>query len=362
LRAVSLSQQPVFEMLKKDFVVGVFDITGQPWAGASGQHALNSTAIATTDGAGPHNIQMFVLAPDGTVIHCLPGYWEAKDLAIELKFAEDLYRVYTDSSMTLAQKRQIASAMQLEHIKKHSVAMQVRSRMQPFDAQHELARRDNNGTVIRPPVVGPLLAMAGFRLTGIVKSTDEIMHERMARQPYVPYDQFDIADFVDYGTQFYDRRENGVKKRVLAKVESELFGHQAKQSSSSSGDARTPAANETPTAAASSMPVRIDRTSIGQADRTQSSEVVSSSAESNDKQTIHSAKDTTQSSEVVSSSAESSDKQTINSGKDTTQSSEVVSSSAESSDSQAINSAKDTTSIAGQSSSIAVRAQLKAEH
>jgi hypothetical protein len=227
---VSLSQEPVFDMLKSNFVVGVRDITGQPWAGASGQHAFNDSATGTTDGAGPHNIQMFVLAPDGTVIHCLPGYWAPKDLAFELQFAEQLYKVYRDTNMSLDEKRKLAGAMQLDHIKKHSVAMQVRSRMQPFDAKFELARNDDDHTVIRPPVVGKLLALSGFKLAGIVKSTDEIMHERMAKQPFVSYENFDVASFSDYGKQFYDRNENGLQKRVLAKVESSLLRHKPKES------------------------------------------------------------------------------------------------------------------------------------
>jgi hypothetical protein len=40
------------------------------------------------------------------------------------------------------------------------------------------------------------------------KGTDEIMHERMARQPFVPYDSFNVAAFVDYGLQKYDKHED----------------------------------------------------------------------------------------------------------------------------------------------------------
>ena len=53
-----------------------------------------SEAVFTTNGAGPHNIQMFVLAPDGTVLTCLPGYWQSDDLAGELNLAEDLFKLF----------------------------------------------------------------------------------------------------------------------------------------------------------------------------------------------------------------------------------------------------------------------------
>ncbi len=223
---MSLSQEPVFPLLKNDFVVGVRDISGEPWAGSSGWHDVNGAAIATTNGAGPHNIQMFILAPDGTVIHCLPGYWSAKDLASELEFAKQLFNLYQDPQMSLAEKRLMAGKMQLQHLKRHSLATQLRSRMQPFDAQFELQRRDNKGTVRRPPLLGTVLAFTGLgQLTSVAKSTDEIMHERMAKQSFVPYDRFDVIGFCDYGTQFYDRRENRVTARLLGKLESSIRRH-----------------------------------------------------------------------------------------------------------------------------------------
>ena len=40
-----------------------------------------------------------------------------------------------------------------------------------------------------------------------VKTTDVIMHERMAQRPFVPYDKFDVAQYADYGKPFYDKHE-----------------------------------------------------------------------------------------------------------------------------------------------------------
>lgn len=62
----------------------------EPYAGNSGTHKSRGNAVDTTSGAGLHNIQMFVMNPDGTVIHCLPGFWNPQDLADELTLARKL--------------------------------------------------------------------------------------------------------------------------------------------------------------------------------------------------------------------------------------------------------------------------------
>jgi len=101
---VSLSTDPTFSVLKKDFVCGYKDISHKHWAGASGKHRPDENAVDTTNGAGPHNIQMFVMTPDGVVLHCLPGYWKSEDLASELQFAEKINQVWQDPHMTSTRK------------------------------------------------------------------------------------------------------------------------------------------------------------------------------------------------------------------------------------------------------------------
>jgi hypothetical protein len=41
-----------------------------------------------------------------------------------------------------------------------------------------------------------------------LKTTDQVVHERMAQRPYVPYDQFDVEKFSDYGQLRYDKKED----------------------------------------------------------------------------------------------------------------------------------------------------------
>ena len=57
---MSLSSDPMFSVLKSQFVCGTRDITGQPWAGVSGEHELDGQAYLAYNGAGPHNIQLFL--------------------------------------------------------------------------------------------------------------------------------------------------------------------------------------------------------------------------------------------------------------------------------------------------------------
>jgi hypothetical protein len=204
---VSLSQDPAFTQLKNDFVCGTKDITGAPWSGFSGIHPIDGGAVHTTNGAGPHNIQMFVLAQDGTVLTCLPGYWHPEDLAHELELATELNKVWTDRKLTREQKNAKFTEMHLQHIAEHPRTMTKRSQMQGFDKKFEEKQRLAETDTV--------YAMTGGRNDGpIFKTTDVIFHERLAKQPFKPYASFDVVAFSDYGRAKYDKKEEGGQPAV----------------------------------------------------------------------------------------------------------------------------------------------------
>ena len=158
---MSLSQEPAFSTLKNYFVCGTRDISNEPYAGLSGSHDVSGNAVDTTNGAGPHNLQLFILSADGTVLTCLPGYWHSQDLLTEMQFASQLNQVWLNPKLSRGQKDQISAA--------------------------------NSG--MKPP-------------PSAFKTTDEIMHERMAQRSFVAYNYFDVAAFSDYGKQKYDKHED----------------------------------------------------------------------------------------------------------------------------------------------------------
>jgi hypothetical protein len=196
-------------MLKDDFVCGYKDITHEPYAGTSGSHGVQGKVAKTTNGAGPHNIQMFVIAPDGAVLHALTGYWYPQDLARELVFAEQLNALYGNPTLSIDQKKTRFRQLQLAHVQSHPADMVRRSHLQGFDAlyeaQHKLATTD---TIRDTGAVKAALANHSHVPMDAFKTTDEIVHERMAQRPFVPYDKFDIATFVDYGKLHYDKDED----------------------------------------------------------------------------------------------------------------------------------------------------------
>jgi len=202
---VSLSNEPVFSLLKDQFICGYKDIEGKGYAGSSGKHLPTGQAVDTSNGAGPHNIQIFVLAADGTVLHCLPGYWHAEDLATELQFAQQLNKVWQDQKLSIQQKDQLFSQMQLAHLKDHSRAERNRSHMQGFDVLFEKDHRLASTDVFYHNPIDPRTGKLDNRL---VKTTDVIMHERMAARPFEPYKMFDTAVYSDYGKPMYDKEED----------------------------------------------------------------------------------------------------------------------------------------------------------
>ena len=207
---MSLSNDPAFSRLQSRFVCGYQDITGFDYAGRSGIHDVGGNAIRTTNGAGPHNVQLFVLAPDGTVLTCLPGYWDSQDLVRELDLAEQLYTLWKDPALSRAEKDRQFTEAQLAHVATHPFGMTRRSRMQGFDQKFEARRRlDTSDAIVDRDAVAAAGSGAGMRgLQSAFKTTDVLMHERMSRRPFVNYRDFDTAAYVDYGRPKYDKRED----------------------------------------------------------------------------------------------------------------------------------------------------------
>jgi hypothetical protein len=201
---VSLSSEPAFSLLQKDFICGYKDISHKKYAGASGKHEPDEQAVDTTNGAGPHNIQMFVITPDGVVLHCLPGYWHAQDLASELKFAERINQVWLDPNLSDAEKRQAFSQMNLEQISMEPKGMSNRSHMQGFDLQYEAKHSPNSGFFKNPQLVD---TTTGKTPPNNVKTVDIVMHERMAQRPFLAYKNFDVPTYSSYGKNEYDKHE-----------------------------------------------------------------------------------------------------------------------------------------------------------
>jgi hypothetical protein len=206
---VSLSSDPAFSLLKKYFVCGYRDITYEPYAGVSGRHEVGGNAVDTSNGAGPHNLQLFFLASDGTVLSVLPGYWHSQDLVPEMNLAAQLDKVWTDNSLSRTQKDQMFRNMQLAHVSQHSPGMVKRSKMQSFDMQYEVQNRlAYSDTILDRNAASYAVETHNKVPPYAFKTTDRLMHERMASRPFVAYNQFDVAAFADYGKQKYDKHED----------------------------------------------------------------------------------------------------------------------------------------------------------
>jgi hypothetical protein len=148
------------------------------------------------------------------VLHALPGYWDARDLAQEMLFAAEMHRLW-HSGLTRPEKDRRFRAAQLAHIATHDQGMVDRSVMQGFDKKFELKKRpETSDCILRAGSLEPKLRPGGGKKRKAnakpkaddqFKTTDQIVHERMAARPFVPFEQFDIAKFVDYGRPKYDK-------------------------------------------------------------------------------------------------------------------------------------------------------------
>lgn len=128
-----------------------------------------------------------------------------------MKFAYQLNKVYTDSSLNRSQKNQLFQQMQLAHINQHPVQMTRRSHMQGFDQQYEaMYKLNSSDTILDTKLVKQGMDENGHPPGQAFKTTDVIMHERMAKRPFMAFQRFDVASFSDYGKPRYDKNEDGI--------------------------------------------------------------------------------------------------------------------------------------------------------
>ncbi len=178
------------------------------YAGDSGVHPIDGNAVNTTNGAGPHNLQTFVMTADGTVLHCLPGFWSSTDLAAELEVAEKLSYIWQDKAISAEDKAILFKRMHLEHFNVHSQELVARSHLQGFDAQHIYKNRKELSDCISDKEAISAVEDAHKLPYEAFKTTDKIMHERMATRPFQNYNSFDIGTYTSYGCNHYDKGEN----------------------------------------------------------------------------------------------------------------------------------------------------------
>lgn len=208
---MTLADETVQQMLRDRFVVGWRNIWREDYVGQSHGYRRDQSAVGTTNGAGGRNMQIFVLAPDLTVLHALPGFWHPEDFAHELRFAEGLARLWQDESLPRQQKDSFFRTLQLAELRSQDRATYARSGWQGFDAHSERARakqerRDTFACL-------PLTAELGGPVA-VLKPLNVLVHERMADRPFLPFAEFDVEDFVDYGLAYYDNNAGHGDKGV----------------------------------------------------------------------------------------------------------------------------------------------------
>ena len=209
---MSLPHDSVYSQLQSDFVVGWKNIKNKSYVGRSHGYTPRQCSLGTTNGAGGKNLQIFVLSPDLTVLHALPGFWHPEDLARELRFARSLLRLWQDENRTRAQKNSMHRLLQLAEARYQPEATSARSGWQSFDQRNEPSRlRRGSRDTFRTTKDGYLLADRKGQL--LMKPTNVLVHERMARRPFVRFEDFDVAEFADYGNTFYDKNMRFEKKR-----------------------------------------------------------------------------------------------------------------------------------------------------
>lgn len=209
---MSLPDSRVLPLLQKHFVLGWKNIRRESYVGDSFGYSRHQSCVGTTNGAGGRNVQIFVIAPDQTVLHALPGFWHPEDLARELRFALAASKLWQDPKRTVAAKRQMYQRMVLTDLHYQSPKMFARSDWQDFDkfAEGRLGAADLNRDTFEHTEEGKFVLTKNG--APVLKPMNVLAHQRMAARAFLPFRDFDIGAFVDYGTRFYDNNRRVTRK------------------------------------------------------------------------------------------------------------------------------------------------------
>lgn len=188
---MTLSDRKVLQLLHDRFVLGWINIEDRPWAGKSTRHDTAAPAKTVNTCSGHKNVQLFFLTTDGRVVHCLPGFWAAEDFLAQAKLAQQLNAVYCDPKLSRADKNEKFMLAHLEQFKQHEHALRYGSQLQGFDVHIEKKRQGTD--FVREE--GPL--------KGGMKTTDQVIHERLAGMPFVSFERFDVGRFTNFGQKHY---------------------------------------------------------------------------------------------------------------------------------------------------------------
>ena len=199
---MSLPSEAVYPILQRDFVLGWKNIRREDYVGGSFGYTRRQACVGTTNGAGAHNVQIFVLSKDLTVLHALPGFWHPDDLARELRFARVLLQLFEDDTRTDEQKHEMYRRLQLSELRFQPAVMYARSDWQEFDKTREGAALSKDRDTFKHTDDGEVKRDA--RGAPVLKALNVLTHERMAQRPFLKFKDFDFAKFIDYGTRFYD--------------------------------------------------------------------------------------------------------------------------------------------------------------
>ena len=141
--------------------------------------------------SGGRNIQMYFMTPNGRVVHCLPGFWSAEDFYTQAGFAVKLGMLARTKRLSNADRNEKFLDMHLQKAHGHNYGLVEGAQLQGFDVKYV---KNNTSDFTR--------GNKGF-VKGGVKLVDQVVHERMAARPFVPFEKFDAHEFTKLGIKRY---------------------------------------------------------------------------------------------------------------------------------------------------------------
>ena len=188
---MTLSNDKVINQINTAFVSGWQNIKGKKsYAGVSNTHMPSYAAKNINTCSGGRNIQMYFMTPDGRVVHCLPGYWNAADFYTQAGFAVKLGNLAFNKSISNADRNEKFLDMHLQKAHGHNYGLVEGAKLQGFDVKYV---KNNTNDFTR--------GSKGF-VQG-VKLVDQVVHERMAARPFLPFEKFDAREFTKLGIKRY---------------------------------------------------------------------------------------------------------------------------------------------------------------
>jgi hypothetical protein len=204
MRTVTFSTPEIQNAIARHFIALNSNISGDPTAGASINHAPGDAPGSCIRGNGQQNVQVIFLTPDLKILHAATGYLDPNDLYEEMQFAAQLFEKLKSSPQSAEELVREAHRERLKNAGFSAEEIDARTEMDLIRAQMAAGNSRATGIPAKAPAQ-PVPPRADELFAFMIRGNVLRDHRYSLMHPLMPVETFetDPGELVGRGQTFF---------------------------------------------------------------------------------------------------------------------------------------------------------------